>query len=290
MFVSDYFKKKKPVLSFEVFPPKTEDGIEKVFDTVQKLIVHDIDYMSVTYGAAGSTSKFTGQIAEFVERKMNLTSLAHLTCVNTTKPEAKNILCELKDHGVSNILALRGDKPRDITEVKSDFKYASDLVSFIKENGDFCVGGACYPERHPDAPSIEADIEALKIKVDAGCEFLVTQMFFDNDAFYDFRDKLARKGIYVPITAGIMPLTSAGQIEKMCVLSGGASLPSKFTRIISKYSDKPQALKQACIAYAIEQIIDLVTQDIDGIHLYTMNKPEVASAIVPVINALFTCE
>lgn len=287
MYVSEFFKKKKPVLSFEVFPPKTEDGIGKVFEAIEKLSEHNIDYMSVTYGAAGSTSKSTAKIAEFVEKQMNLTSLAHLTCVNTTADEAKVILDQLKTCGVSNILALRGDKPKDIDECKSDFKYASELVEFIKKNSDFCVGGACYPECHPDAPSMDADIDALKIKVDAGCEFLVTQMFFDNDAFYNFRDKLARKNINVPITAGIMPLTSSKQIERMCVLSGGASLPSKFTRIISKYIDKPAALKQACIAYAVEQIIDLVTQDIDGIHLYTMNKPEVASAIVPVVNALF---
>ncbi len=287
MYVKDYFNSKKPVLSFEVFPPKAEDGIEKVFEAARKLAEHNIDYMSVTYGAAGSTSKFTAEVAGYVEQNMGITSLAHLTCVNSKKHDIKNLLDKFSEQGIKNILALRGDKPMDMPTVDGDFNYASELCEFIKTQGDFCVGGACYPECHPDSPSVDADIDAIKIKVDSGCEFLVTQMFFDNDKFYDFRDKLARRGINVPITAGIMPLTHSKQIEKMCVLSGGASLPSKFTRIISKYIDKPLALKQACIAYAVEQIIDLVTQDIDGIHLYTMNKPEVASAIVPVVNALF---
>jgi len=290
MYVSEIFKKKKPVLSFEVFPPKAEDGIGKVFDAVRKLSAHDIDYMSVTYGAAGSTSKATAEIAEFVENEISLTSLAHLTCVNTTKDDADKILSVLKEKGVHNILALRGDKPKDAENVVSDFKYASELTEYIKVKGDFCVGGACYPECHPAAPNLDIDIENLKIKVDSGCDFLVTQMFFDNDAFYNFRDKIAKKGITVPVTAGIMPLTSSKQIERMCVLSGGASMPSKFMRIISKYMDKPLALKQACIAYSIEQIIELVTEDIDGIHLYTMNKPEVAEAIVPVITGLFKNE
>ena len=290
MYVSEIFNNKKPVLSFEVFPPKAEDGIGKVFDAVRRLAAQDIDYMSVTYGAAGSTSKATAEIAEFVENEISLTSLAHLTCINTNKEDANRIMNTLSSKGIHNILALRGDMPKDGENVKSDFKYASELTQYIKARGDFCVGGACYPECHPDAANLDIDIENLKIKVDSGCDFLVTQMFFDNDAFYNFRDKLVKKGINVPVTAGIMPLTSSKQIEKMCVLSGGASMPSKFMRIISKYMDKPLALKQACIAYSIEQIIDLVTEDVDGIHLYTMNKPDVAEAIVPVITGLFKNE
>ena len=194
----------------------------------------------------------------------------------------------LVDLGIENILALRGDKPKDYDgEIFPGYHYANELVEAIKDFGDFCVGGACYPECHPDSPSLDADIENLKVKVDAGVDFLVTQMFFDNNEFYKFRDKLAKKGINKPITAGIMPLTNAGQIQRMAILSGGASMPSKFLRMISKYQDNPEALKQAGIAYAVDQIIDLLSNDIDGIHLYTMNKPETAQKIVNVINNLF---
>jgi len=287
MFIKDIFSKKKPVLSFEVFPPKQDSGLDAVFSAVDEMSKMPIDYMSVTYGAGGSNSKNTAKIASHLI-SMSVPSLAHLTCVANTKEIINARLDEYKELGIKNILALRGDKPRDYEgELFPGYRYASELVEAIKKRGDFCVGGACYPECHPDSPSIETDIENLKIKVDAGVDFLVTQMFFDNDEFYKFRDKLAKKGINKPITAGIMPLTNAGQIQRMAILSGGASMPAKFIRMISKYENNPLALRQAGIAYAVDQIIDLVSNDIDGIHLYTMNKPETAEKIVNVINNLF---
>lgn len=288
MFIKDIFSSKKPVLSFEVFPPKQDSGLEAVQTAIEGMASLPIDYMSVTYGAGGSTSKNTAKVASFMQDNMNLTALAHLTCVSSTKEDIHETLSDLKERGIQNILALRGDLPQDPDFVMPEsYKYASDLVNDIKDFGGFCIGGACYPECHPNSPSIDTDIENLKIKIDAGVDFLVTQMFFDNDAFYKFRDKLAKKGIDKPITAGIMPLTNANQVKKMCILSGGASMPSKFTRMISKYEDNPMALKQAGIAYAVDQIIDLLSNDIDGIHLYTMNKPETAEKIVTVINSLF---
>lgn len=287
MYIKDIFSDKKPVLSFEVFPPKQDNNIDVVTDAVKRMSALPIDYMSVTYGAGGSTSKKTAAIAEYMEKELNLTALAHLTCVSLTREEVKEALTNLKSRGIKNILALRGDKPADEALLKTDYKYASELIKDIRSFGGFSIGGACYPECHPDSPNLDADIENLKIKVNAGCDFLVTQMFFDNDAFYTFRDKAVKKGINVPITAGIMPLTNAGQVKKMCSLSGGASMPSKFTRIIAKYENNPEALKQAGIAYAVEQIIDLLSNDIDGIHIYTMNKPETAEKIVNVINNLF---
>lgn len=288
MYIKDIFSSKKPVLSFEVFPPKQNNKIDSVKTAVEQMSKLPIDYMSVTYGAGGSTSKNTAQIAEYMQNSLDVTALAHFTCISVSKDDTKGMLCDLKSRGIKNILALRGDIPAGCDfPLENGYRYASDLISDIKDFGGFCVGGACYPECHPDSPSLSADIENLKIKADSGCDFLVTQMFFDNDAFYKFRDLCTKKGINLPITAGIMPLTNAGQIEKMCILSGGASMPSKFTRMISKYIDKPEALKQAGIAYAVDQIIDLISNDIDGIHIYTMNKPEIAEKIVNVINNLF---
>ena len=288
MYIKDIFSGKKPVLSFEIFPPKQQDGEEKVKSAAQKMSNLPIDYMSVTYGAGGSTSKNTAKIAEYIEKDLKKTALAHFTCVSSSKSETKEMLTDLQSRGIKNILALRGDKPTDgAFEIKNDYRYASELVKDIKDFGGFSVGGACYPHRHPDSPNTETDIDNLKIKADSGCDFFVTQMFFDNDAFYKFRDLCVKKGINLPITAGIMPLTNAKQIEKMCILSGGASMPSKFTRMISKYIDKPEALRQAGIAYAVDQIIDLVSNDIDGIHVYTMNNSTVAEKIVTVINSLF---
>lgn len=288
MFIKDIFSAKKPVLSFEVFPPKQSSGLDNVLETVKTLSSMPIDYMSVTYGAGGSNSKSTARIASYLSDTLSVPSLAHLTCVTSTQSDIHTKLDEYKELGIQNILALRGDKPRDYEgEIFKDYHYASELVEAIRSHGDFCIGGACYPEQHPDSPSLDADIDNLKIKVDAGADFLVTQMFFDNDKFYDFRDKLVKKGITVPVTAGIMPLTNAGQIQRMAILSGGASMPSKFLKMISKYQDNPDALRQAGIAYAVDQIIELVSNDTDGIHLYTMNKPETAQKIVGAVNSLF---
>lgn len=288
MYIKDIFEKKKPVLSFEIFPPKQESGIETVTAAIDKMSEMPIDYMSVTYGAGGSTSKKTAEIAQYMQDKHNLTALAHLTCISSDKENIHTALEDLKNKGVKNILALRGDIPKDATfPMPNSYHYASELVKDIKDFGGFCIGGACYPECHPDSVSLDADIENLKIKADAGVDFLVTQMFFDNEAFYMFRDKAAKKGVNLPITAGIMPLTNISQIQRMCILSGGASMPSKFTKMISKYEDNPAALRQAGIAYAVDQIIELVSNDIDGIHVYTMNRPDTAQRIVSVINSLF---
>lgn len=288
MYIKDIFEKKKPVLSFEVFPPKQENGIESVTTAIDTMSKLPIDYMSVTYGAGGSTSKKTAEIAQYMQDNLDLTALAHLTCIASDKENIQSSLEDLKSRGIKNVLALRGDIPKDMQfPLPNSYKYASELVEDIKKFGGFCVGGACYPECHPDSASLDADIENLKIKADAGVDFLVTQMFFDNDAFYIFRDKAAKKGVNLPITAGIMPLTNIGQIQRMCVLSGGASMPSKFTKMISKYENNPEALRQAGIAYAVDQIIELVSNEIDGIHLYTMNRPKTAERIVSVINSLF---
>ena len=288
MYIKDIFKKKNPVLSFEVFPPKKESSIDTVTAAIAEMAKLPIDYMSVTYGAGGSTSKKTADIASYMQDKLDVTALAHLTCISSTKDTINEALNVLKSRGIKNILALRGDIPNDPDFVPpNDYKYASELIQEIKAFGGFSIGGACYPECHPDCSSLEQDLENLKIKADAGVDFLVTQMFFDNDAFYDFRNKAVQKGVDLPIDAGIMPLTNINQIKRMCVLSGGASMPAKFTRMIAKYENNPEALKQAGIAYAVDQIIDLISNDTSGIHLYIMNKPDVAKKIVSVISSLF---
>lgn len=287
MNINEIFESKKQVLSFEVFPPKQDSGIETVKAAVDELVKQPIDYISVTYGAGGSTSKKTADIAEYIQKQHGLSALAHLSCITADKASIREMLDDMQNRGIRNILALRGDLPQDGSQIKTDYHYASELVTDIKKHGGFCVGGACYPECHPDSPSLEVDIENLKIKVDAGCDFLVTQMFFDNDKFYAFRDLAEKKGIHVPITVGIMPLTQASQIKRMCVLSGGASMPSKFTRMFAKYENNPEALRQAGIAYAVDQIIELLSNDVRGIHVYTMNKPDVAQKIVNVISSLF---
>ena len=287
MKIIDALNSNKNTLSFEVFPPKAGTDVEPIRQAVGEIAKLKPDFMSVTYGAGGGNSKNTLEIAGEVQ-KSGVTALAHITCIAATKEAIKERLDAFKMAGIENVLALRGDRPKDMPEtLKSDFKYASELVEEIKNYGDFCIGAACYPEGHTECESRGKDLENLKIKADAGVDFLVTQMFFDNDAFYNFRDKAAKKGINLPITAGIMPLTNISQIQRMCILSGGASMPSKFTKMISKYEANPAALRQAGLAYAVDQIIELVSNDIDGIHLYTMNKPETAQRIVSVINSLF---
>ncbi|MBQ7572666.1 MAG: methylenetetrahydrofolate reductase [Clostridia bacterium] len=287
MYISEIFKEKPNTLSFEVFPPKKSDDLEKIMSTVTELAHNPVDYMSVTYGAGGTTASYTTDIADHMQNTLGITALSHLTCVNASKDSVNKVLLSLREKGIENILALRGDLPSGVNLENLEFSHASDLATEIKKFGGFCVGGACYPECHPDAASLDADIENLKIKIDSGVDFLVTQMFFDNDRFYDFRDRAAKKGINVPIDAGIMPLTNINQIKKMCILSGGASMPQKFTRMIAKYADNPLALKQAGIAYAVDQIIDLLSNDTAGVHIYTMNKPDIAQKITNVINDLF---
>jgi len=268
----------KPTLSFEVFPPKTSDGYESVKSATEEIASLLPSFMSVTYGAAGTTKGYTVSIAKNIQEKYNVPALSHLTCVSVTKEDVKKITSELKNAGIENILALRGDMPNDMTALKEDFKYASELVSAIKSEGDFCVGGACYPEGHIESHNLKEDISNLKKKADAGCDFFTTQMFFDNNIMYNFLYRAREAGIKVPIVAGIMPVTNANQVARICSLSG-TYLPRRFKMIVDRFGDNPDAMTGAGIAYATEQIIDLLANGVNHIHVYSMNKPYVAKKI-----------
>ena len=277
MKVIDIIKGRKPSLSFEVFPPKTSDTLESVRSAALAIAELKPGYMSVTYGAGGSTDRYTGEIAEAIEAS-GTTAVAHLSCIGSTEQKVNMLLSDLKRRGVENILALRGDLPEGATLEGARYRYASDLAAEIKRFGGFSIGGACYPEGHPESPNGNADIEALRIKVEAGCEYLTTQMFFDNSIVYNFMYRLLRCGVDVPVVPGIMPVTSATQVKRIAKISGG-SLPQRFLRLVDRYGDKPEAMKQAGIAYATEQIIDLYANGFNAVHVYSMNKPEVAAAI-----------
>ena len=264
-------------LSFEVFPPKTSDVFESVKTATEKIAELKPSYMSVTYGAGGGTSDYTLKIAENLKNR-GVTALAHLSCLTSSKDEIHEKLTQLKNHGIENILALRGDAPSDGTPIKTDYKYASELTKDIKEFGGFCIGGACYPESHPESESSIADIDNLRRKVEAGCEFLTTQMFFDNNIYYNFLYRLNKAGVNVPVVAGIMPVTNPKSIKRICRISGSA-LPQRFVRIVDRFGDDPEAMAQAGIAYATEQIIDLFANGVNAVHVYSMNKPEVAEKI-----------
>lgn len=284
MKTSELFKTKR-VLSFETFPPKRTASVNTIYDTIDELKDLNPDFISVTYGAGGSESnKDTLKIASAVKNTYGIESVAHLPCINLTKREVIKMLQEFRSAGIENILALRGDINPNF-DPKNDFKYASELISFIKENGDFNVIGACYPEGHIECPTIVEDIRNLKSKVDAGANQLITQLFFDNNHFYSFRERAAIAGINVPIEAGIMPVVNKKQIERMVTLCG-VNLPKKFLSIMNRYENNPTALRDAGIAYAIDQIVDLITQGVDGIHLYTMNDPYIAHKIYEAINIL----
>ena len=247
MKVIDIIKGEKPSLSFEVFPPKTSDKLESVEKAVNEIATLNPSYMSVTYGAGGGTSDYTVRIARELLDK-GVTSLAHLTCITSDKSNIKNMLTTLKENGIENILALRGDIPEGFSRENLSYNYASELVKDIRETGDFCIGGACYPENHPESENSYADIEGLKKKIDAGCEFLTTQMFFDNNILYNFLYRIQRAGIFAPVVAGIMPVTNARQIKRIISISANA-LPQRFIRIVDRYGDNPEAMKQAGIAY-----------------------------------------
>ena len=278
MKIIDIIKTGKPSLSFEVFPPKTSDSFESVKKASEEIATLSPSFMSVTYGAGGGTSEYTLKIAQNLQSK-GITALAHLTCVNSTKEEVEMRLKLLKDSGIENVLALRGDiTPENQNREKWDYHYANELVSQIKKDYDFCIGGACYPEGHPECETQSLDIQNLKCKVEAGCDFLTTQMFFDNNILYNFIYKLRENGINVPIVAGIMPVTNGKQIKRTCALSGSV-LPPRFKAIVDKYGDNPEAMKQAGIAYATEQIIDLYANGISVVHVYSMNKFDVAKKI-----------
>ncbi len=279
MKVSEILKNKHPVLSFEVFPPKTSDSFESVKSATEKIAQLHPDFMSVTYGAGGGTSAYTLSIAENLKNQYNVTTVAHLTCVSSTKEAVGNQLQKLKEAKIENILALRGDIPEGLEDRSQwSYHYANELITDIKAAGDFCIGGACYPEGHVESETVAEDIRHLKQKVDAGCDFLTTQMFFDNNVFYNFLYKIREAGITVPVIAGIMPVTNGKQIKRICQLSG-TYLPQRFKQIVDTFGSNPDAMKQAGIAYATEQIIDLYANGIPAVHVYSMNKPEVAAKI-----------
>ncbi|WP_367567461.1 methylenetetrahydrofolate reductase [NAD(P)H] [Lacrimispora sp.] len=277
MKIKEILGQGKPTLSFEIFPPKTEDKFESVEHAASEIAKLNPAFMSVTYGAGGGTSQYTVDIASGVYHNYNVTALAHLTCVSSTKEKVRQVLKELKEAGIENVLALRGDIPQD-GPIATDYRYASELIRDIKEAGDFCIGAACYPEGHVESVSKTVDMDYLKQKVEAGCDFVTTQMFFDNNILYNYLYRIREKGVTVPVVAGIMPVTNVKQIARICQLSG-TYLPSRFKAILDRFGDNPAAMKQAGIAYATEQIIDLIANGVDAIHVYSLNKPDIALKI-----------
>ncbi|MBQ5762312.1 MAG: methylenetetrahydrofolate reductase [Clostridia bacterium] len=287
MKIKDLFIKDKPLFSLEIFPPKKTSPIETIYSTLDELVKVRPAFISVTYGAGGNgTDNRTAEIASIVKNKYGVESVAHLSCLYNSCSDVDETLRRLRDCGVDNILALRGDVVLDVPKL-NDFRYASDLVKYIAKSdiGDFDLCGACYPEGHVEAENLEKDVENLKIKVDAGATHLISQLFFDNDYYYDFLDMAAKKGVNVPIEAGIMPVTNKKQIERMVTLCG-ASLPPKFAKMMQKYGDNPEAIVESGIAYAVDQIVDLLSYNVDGIHLYAMNNPYVVNKIYSAIEKL----
>ena len=281
MKIKDLLNQDKLSLSFEVFPPKTETGFDSVKSATEEIAKLRPAFMSVTYGAGGGTSKYTLDIAQNIKKAYGVPTLAHLTCVSSSKATVREKIEQMKDAGIENIMALRGDIPADMQNADRrawDYQHAVELVRELKKAGDFCIGGACYPEVHPESACQKDDIEYLKEKVDAGCDFLTTQMFFDNNLLYNFLYKIREAGITVPIVPGIMPITNANQVERAIKLSG-SFMPQRFKSIVDKFGNDPLAMKQAGIAYATDQIIDLYANGIKNVHVYSMNKPEVAQKI-----------
>ena len=279
MKISEVLKQDKPTLSFEVFPPKKDTDFAQVEAAATQIAALNPSYMSVTYGAGGSTKGLTIRLAEEIQKKYDVATIAHLTCVCAGKDSIRQALSDMKAAGIENILALRGDIPRDYEgEVFTDFAHASELAELIKACGDFCVGGACYPEVHPDSADRNADIEGLKRKVEAGCEYLTTQMFFDNNIFFNFMYRIREAGITVPVIPGIMSITKRSQVKNAVKLSG-CNVPERFKNIVDRFGDTESAMSQAGVAYATDQIIDLIANGVNHIHIYSMNKPEIAKAI-----------
>ena len=279
MRIIDVLKDEQVHISCELFPPKQGHQLENVKQVVQEIAILKPSYMSVTYGATGGTSDYTVDIANEIQNKNGIPALAHLTCASSTREKVHEVVEQLKAKKIENILTLRGDIPENADfPLPNQYKHASELIADVKSLGDFCIGGACYPEGHPEAATMQEDIEHLKEKVDAGCDFLTTQMFFDNGIYYNFMYKILKKNINVPVVAGIMPVTNATQIRRIISLSGN-NVPPRFKAIVDRFSDNPAAMKQAGIAYATEQIIDLIANGVNNIHIYTMNKPDVAGAI-----------
>ena len=282
MRLIDILNRKELLLSFEVFPPKTQDSFDIVEESIEKIAVLKPSFLSVTYGAGGGTSKYTMDIAKNIKEKYGVETLAHLTCVSSSKESIQEKIKDIINSGIENVMALRGDIPEDkMNEDRSnwDYRYAVELIRDIKASGaDFCIGAACYPEGHPESANSKDDIIHLKEKVDAGVDFLTTQMFFDNDLLYAFLYKIREAGINVPIIAGIMPITNAKQVDRAIKLSG-SFMPKRFRSLVDRFGDDPDAMKQAGIAYATDQIIDLYANGVTNVHVYTMNKPDVAAKI-----------
>ncbi len=281
MKLTEIFNRNTYSLSFEVFPPKTYDAYDSVKSATEEIAKLRPSFMSVTYGAGGGTSKYTLNIAKNIREEFGVPSLAHLTCVSSTRETVAERISAFKEAGIENVMALRGDIPADMMNddhSKWCYHHAVDLIHELKEQGDFCIGGACYPEVHPESANQQEDIQYLKEKVEAGCAFLTTQMFFDNNLLYNFLYKIREAGIEVPIIAGIMPITNANQVQRAVKLSG-SFVPQRFKTIVDKFGNDPQAMKQAGIAYATDQIIDLFANGIKNVHVYSMNKPDVAAKI-----------
>ena len=280
MKISKVLQSQARSLSFEVFPPKTDSSFETVRSATEEIASLTPSYMSVTYGAGGGTSKYTVEIAKNIKEKYSVPTLAHLTCVSSTRETVRERIQDMNSAGIKNVMALRGDIPSGMEDAPRDYKYAIELIREIRESGyDFCIGGACYPEVHPESLNAELDILHLKEKCDAGLDFLTTQMFFDNELYYRFLDKSRASGITLSIVPGVMPITRANQVERAISLSG-SFVPRRFLALVDKFGDDPKAMTQAGIAYATDQIIDLFAVGVTNVHVYSMNKPEVARAIL----------
>ena len=283
MKIKDLLKRETLSMSFEVFPPKTQSGFESVKTATEEIAALRPAYMSVTYGAGGGTSRYTLDIAKNIKARYGVPTLAHLTCVSSTRETVREKIRAIREAGIENVMALRGDIPAELRETDRsgwDYRYAIDLIRELKEaDAEFCVGGACYPEIHPESDDQKTDIRYLKEKVDAGCDFLTTQMFFDNNLLYNFLYKIREAGITVPIIPGIMPITNANQVARAIQLSG-SFMPQRFKSLVDKFGHDPAAMKQAGIAYATDQIIDLYANGITNVHVYSMNKPDVAERIL----------
>ncbi len=283
MKIIDILSKNNMSLSFEVFPPKKESSFESVKNATEEIASCKPAFMSVTYGAGGGTSKYTLDIAKNISENYGVPTLAHLTCVSSSKATVRERIEDMKAAGIRNVMALRGDLTPELEATDPstwDYRHAVELVRELKESdADFCIGAACYPEVHPDSPNQKEDILHLKEKVDAGADFLTTQMVFDNDLFFNFLYKLREAGVTVPVLPGIMPITNANQVERAIKLSG-SFMPRRFKSIVDYFGSDPDAMKQAGIAYATDQIIDLYANGITNVHVYSMNKPDVAKAIL----------
>lgn len=289
MKITDLLKKNTPSLSFEVFPPKTETGFDSVRAATEEIAKLRPSFMSVTYGAGGGTSRYTLDIAKNIHALYGVPMLAHLTCVSSTRETVRQRIDEIKAAGITNVMALRGDIPKELEDADRDgwdYRYAIELVRELKAaDPNFCIGGACYPEIHPESADQKEDIRHLREKVDAGCDFLTTQMFFDNNLLYNFLYKIREAGITVPVIPGIMPITNAKQVERAIKLSG-SFMPQRFKSLVDRFGGDPDAMKQAGIAYATDQIIDLYANGITDVHVYSMNKPDVAAKIQGNLSAI----